>query len=234
MSNKNSISSEGQYIVKHEHQINAVLQQAIDSFESVATIFSIDAIKDASLPQKYILNIKRISNQAISDVSSGKLTVKEGAEFCQEMRNKIMGETRSATSLHSFSYAESLKKDGKILQNLLDKNSKEIFNTKFSKLNLEQKNKVYYSIIESDNKSQEALRQTTIISGGIIGGRISGIAAATGVRQAGISLSPLCGPGAWACAIAAILIGSLIGGMIGESLSHEISNELDEANLWFQ
>lgn len=248
----------GSYSVKQQHKLDSILQQAIDSFEAAATRFSLDYIKDANARQAYMTNIKRISDEVKAEVASGKMTVKEGAEFCQEMRNKIMEEARAVSSAQGLAKAESLKKDGATLEALLDKYAEKLFNKKFSQLDTAQKNKVYYSIIEASGRDNAKVtagtRRMRIIGKvgllvtaalavhsiaiadnkpkeGIRQGAIIGGGVAGGLL-AGLAVSTLCGPGAPICAIAVVLLGSIAGGYAAEETVDHFDEELEEFTRW--
>jgi hypothetical protein len=248
----------GSYQTNQQHTIDGVLQQAIDSFESAASRFATDFIKDANARQSYTANIKRISEAVKADVASGKMTVKEGAEFCQQMRNKIMEEIRVATSAQSRAYAEYLKKDGKTLEMLLDEYSQRLFKQNFSELNELQKSKIYYSIIESSGSARAKVtagtRRLRIL--GKVGLLVTAALAVhsiavadnkpkEGIRQgaiiaggaaggwlAGLAVSTICGPGAPICAVAIVLAGTIAGGYAAEKTAEAFDEELEEFTRW--
>jgi hypothetical protein len=49
---------------------------------------------------------------------------------------------------------------------------------------------------------------------------------------AGLGISALCGPGAPACAIAVVLIGSVVGGFAGGVAADTFDAELEELAHW--
>jgi hypothetical protein len=80
------------------------------------------------MPGNQVERVKRLFNEVLSEVQSGKITVKEGMEFCYQMRNKIMDETRVATSAQGRAKAVSMKPDGgRPLEYYLNKYSDELF-----------------------------------------------------------------------------------------------------------
>ena len=78
-----------------------------------------------------------------------------------------------------------------------------------------------YQILNADDKAKETARQATILGGGAAGGVL-----------AGLGISALCGPGAPACAIAVVLIGSIAGGIAGGVAADTFDAELEELAHW--
>lgn len=247
------------YRVNQEHQISeSVLQKAVDSFEAAATRFSMDAIKDANVRQSYMTNIKRISEQVKKEVAAKNCTVKEGAEFCNEMRNKIMEEHRQISSAQGRAFAEKKKPHGTKMEELVNNYSNKKFKRPFSALSPNEKSTVYYEIIEAagrDNaKFTTKVKKLRIM--GKVGILITGVLAtyeilsadnkmketvrqgmiigggALGGFLAGLGASAICGPGAPVCAIAVVLIGSIGGGLLGETVADTFDEELEEFSNW--
>lgn len=248
----------GPFVVNQHHNLDGVLQKAIEAFEAAASRFAADCIKDANARQAYMTNIKRISREVKAEVDRGKITVKDGAEFCHQMRNKIMNESRAVTSAQGRAYAESLKKEGKTLQNLLDEYSNKLFKRPFSALTDAEKNKVYYSVIESAGRDRASVTAATrrlrvlgkvgLLITAALG--VHAIAIADNkqketVRQgaivggglaggwlAGLAVSGICGPGAPICAVAVVLIGGIAGGLAAEGAVDAFDEELEEFTRW--
>ncbi|MGE5385429.1 MAG: hypothetical protein ACM3SV_06005 [Betaproteobacteria bacterium] len=252
------IEQKGTYSVNQRHELDGLLQKSIEAFEAAASRFATDCIKDANVRQAYMTNIKRISREVIAEVERGAITVKEGAEFCHQMRNKIMEEARVVTSAQGRSFAESLKKEGKTLENLLDAYSKKLFKRPFSALSEVEKNKVYYSVIESAGRDRASVTVATKRLRVI--GKVGLLVTATlavhsvaiadnkpkeAVRQgaiiggglaggwlAGLAVSAICGPGAPICAVAVVLVGGIAGGLAAESAVDAFDDELEEFTRW--
>lgn len=249
----------GRMAVNQEHEINPkILDNAIAAFEAAATRFSIDAISDAKVRQNYMSNIKRISNEIKSLVDSKKITVKEGAEFCYEMRNKIMAEARTVTSPQALSIAEKKKKLPPTMEEILNKKANEIYKKDFSKLETAEKQRIYYRTIESAGRDNAAM--TTKVKRLRVIGKVCLLATAAiatysilnadnkqkeAVKQgfgiggglfggflAGLTVSTICGPGAPVCAVAIVLMGSLAGGGVGAYVAETLDNELEEFTKW--
>lgn len=253
-----AVEQHGPYPVNQQHDLEGILQKAIDSFEAAASRFATDCIKDASTRQAYMANIKRISQEVKAEVDNGKITVKQGAEFCQQIRNKIMDETRTVTSAQGRAYAEALKQEGATLNKLLDYYAQKLFKRPFSVLSDAEKNKVYYTVIESAGRDRAnitaATRRLRVIGkvGLLITAALGVHAVATAdnkpkeaIRQgaivgggmaggwlAGLMVSTICGPGAVICAVAVVLIGAVGGGLAAESAAGLFDEELEEFSRW--
>jgi len=249
----------GSFPVRNDHTLSqSPLDTAIAAMEGAATRFSLDAINDANVRSSYMANIRRVSQQAKSDVMAGKVSSLEAVEYCYEMRNKIMAEHRDFTSAQGLAKAEKLKTAPPSLTNLLDKYAQNKYNLNYEQLSEAQKKEVHYRIIESSGRdnakiSRGTQRMRIIGKVGILvtatiatyeiltadnkvketarQGLIIGSGAAGGFL-AGLGVSALCGPGAPFCAIAVILIGSTVGGVAGSFTADALDDELEEFSHW--
>lgn len=250
----------GKMAVNQEHEIEPkVLDNAIEAFEAAAAKFSRDAITDANVRINYTKNIKRISEEVRALVNSKSITVKEGATFCNEMRNKIMMEVRAVTSPQGRAVAQKMKGEGKSLEYLMNKYAGDKYGgKKFSQLTQVQKNAVLYEIIEASGRDNAKFSATTrrlqII--GKVGLLLTGVLAThaiiyadnkpkEAIRQglgigggifggflAGLALSSICGPGAPFCAVAVVLAGSISGGIAGTYVADTLDDEIEEFSRW--
>ena len=249
----------GRMAVNREHEIDPkVLDSAIEAFEAAATRFSIDVISDAKVRENYMANIKRMSQEVKSLVNSKQVTVKEGAEFCNKMRNSILLESRSVTSPQGLAVAVKKKPHGLPLQEALDKYAKQIYKSPFSSLSEQQKNRIYYEIIESSARDNEGMttanKRLRVI--GKVGLLITAVLATHAiiyadnkpkeiVKQglgigggifggflAGLAVSSVCGPGAPVCAVAVVLVGSITGGVAGSVVADSLDEEIEEFSRW--
>ncbi len=250
---------QGPFAVGQEHELPSPLQLARDEFEAAASRFATDAIRDAGLRQLYKSNIQRISREVQAEVDAGRVSVLEGARFCQRMRNQIMEETRVASSAQGRAYAESMKKDGPSLRALLDKYAVEHFQRPFEGLSEVEKSKVFYSVIESASRDRSKVSAATRRLGilGKVGLVVTAILAVHAVAVAddkpteairqgvligggmvggsvagAVLAAPLCGPGAVVCAVAIVLLGSVAGSLVAESWVGTADEELEEFRRW--
>lgn len=70
----------------------------------------IDVSNDAHTRARYISQIQRISSIAKADLSAGRTSYLEAAEYCHAMRNQVMEEYRKLTSVQGLARAEQIKK----------------------------------------------------------------------------------------------------------------------------
>ncbi len=152
-----------EFQAKQSHPIEdpKVVDAAISALESAAAKFSVDAINDANVRASYKSNINRIVTEVKAELSTKKITVKEAAEFCYDMRNKIMAEHRAYTSAQGLAVAEKLKSKPPSFAKLLDKYAQSLFSKEFSALTAAEQSKVYYSIIESSARDRASVTAAT-------------------------------------------------------------------------
>ncbi len=249
----------GPFAVGQEHELPSPLELTRNEFEAAGSRFATDAIRDARLRQLYQSNIQRISREVRAEVDAGRVSVVEGARFCQRMRNHLMEETRAASSAQGRAYAQKVKPTGPTLELLLDRYANGLFKRPFASLSDLQKNQVYYSIVESagrDNLDVSAqtrrlrvLGKVGLVATGIIGVHAVAIAddkprelirqgstiaggMAGGAIAGGLLVAPICGPGAVVCAVAIVLLGSVVGSVAAETLERTAEDELEEFARW--
>ncbi|HHR6139476.1 MULTISPECIES: hypothetical protein [Providencia] len=250
----------GNYLLENEYLIQAdyVLDKAVAAFEGAATRFSIDAISDANVRNSYQQNIKRVVSEVKEMVDTKKISVKEASIFCYEMRNKIMAEHRKITSPQGLGVAERHKRKPPSLDDLLNKYAQQKFSTDMKNLTINQKNSIYYEIIESaarDNQKFTTMNKRLNILGKVgivITATIAtyeildaenkpkeaikqGMTVGGGVLGgwlAGFAVTPLCGPGAPVCAIAVVLLGGTAGGIAGSVAADSLDDEIEEFTKW--
>lgn len=249
----------GPFAVDQEHTLPSPLQLARDEFEAAGSRFATDAIRDARLRELYRSNIQRISREVQAEVDAGRVSVMEGATFCQRMRNQIMEETRVASSAQGRAYVESLKKEGRSLEWLLDKYARGHFKRPFAALSDSEKSRVYYSVIESTSRGR--VNVSTVAGRLRIMGKVSLVITAVlavhavstaddkprelvrqgaviggglvgGALAGSLLATPLCGPGAVLCAVAVVLMGSTAGSLASMQLERTAEEELEEFKRW--
>lgn len=250
---------EGSFSAKQQHPVeDPVLSKALAAFEGAAIKFSTDAISDANVRSSYTSNIKRVVTEVKQLAAAKKISVKEAAEFCYEMRNQIMAEHRKYTSVQGLALAERHKKAPPSLDQLFDKYAKKKFGKDFKSLSAQQKGAIHYEIIESsarDNpKFTTANRRLKVL--GKVGVIVTAALATHAVLNAdnkpkeavkqgmqigggvaggwlaGLAVSSVCGPGAPFCAIALVLLGSIAGGVAGSVVADSLDEEIEEFTRW--
>lgn len=105
----NHTVANGSFNTQKTHDIqSAILEGAIADYEAIATTFTVNAITDDKVPQQYVKHIKEISDQIRQEVAEGRMTVKEGAEYCSGLRDKLFVEYRKYTSAVGVAKAQKL------------------------------------------------------------------------------------------------------------------------------
>ncbi|CAG4895483.1 hypothetical protein [Paraburkholderia saeva] len=249
----NHAVAKGSYNTQTTHAIkSAILEAAIKDFESVASLFATNAILDNAVRQQYVKHIRMLSDQVRDEVANDNMTVKEGAEYCSGLRDKIFVEYRKYTSALGMAQAEKLKLQARGFDYYLNKYSHELYQKDFINLNLEERNAVYYKVLSK--AGQGSVKVTTKVRRLQIGARVAVLVTAilaTGeiigakdklkevARQgsiiaggmiggvvAGLGVSFVCGPAEPLCAAAVVLIGSNAGGMAAEAANDTYQEEL--------
>lgn len=147
--------------IKNRENSVDYLRSSRDELISIGNKFAETAIRDSVLRQIYTKNIKRVADEVLVEVNSGKMTARDGARFCFDMRNKIMAEIRKLTTPMGLVQAERLKKKAPSFDSILEKNSQKIFGRSFSKLNNIQVNKVFYATITSSGRNRPSVTAAT-------------------------------------------------------------------------
>jgi hypothetical protein len=253
------VSYEDEFNINQMHVLDddSILKSARDALESAGARFSMDAIMDANVRVRYMNGIKRMSLAVQEEVASGRVSIRDAAIFCNEVRNQILEEGRKVTSTQARAYAEYLKPTGVSLDELLDKYSKP-FKKSFSELTEFEKNQVYYSVIEASGRDRAtvtiATKRLKLI--GKVGLLVTAVLAThailnsenkvteiarqgtviqggvLGMFVAGLTVGAICGPGAPACAVAVLLIGAATGSVATEVAFETYMDEVKEYATW--
>lgn len=248
---------DGQYQTKTEHPLaGSVLQAAIDTYEETANRLAYDMIRDESVRRKYQAHIKQVSAEVRAQVDSGAMTVKEGAEYCNQMRDKLFVEYRKFTSAQGVAKAQEIKLNARGFDFYLNKYAQQQFGRPFAELSQSERGAVYYAVIESAGRDNarvtvkvaklQALGKSLILVTAVLAvgevvrakdkvketARQGSIVAAgmIGGAVAGAAVSFVCGPAEPACAYVTVAIGSNLGGMAGQVLFGFYQEELDAFN----
>lgn len=247
------------YLAEKVHPLEGeVLKQALESFEGAALKFSVDFIQDAGQRENYNRNVQRVKADVLAEVKAGRVSVKEAAEHCYEMRNKIMTEIRTKTSLQGRAVAESRKKVSRALEELLNEKASNKFGKKFLDLDGQQRSLVHYDIIESSarpsagyNTTNKILRVTgkvlIVVTIAYAAYDIAGAENKTketikqgaaigggllGTFIGGGAAIALCAGGAPVCTIALLLAGGASGGWLASKGVDLYDDELEEFTRW--
>ncbi|PWE45198.1 hypothetical protein C9I50_04290 [Pseudomonas prosekii] len=249
----------GSYVVQREHALqHSPLDRALELMEGTALRFSLDAIHDEKVRANYLKNIKRIAQQTLTDVTAGKITAREGVDFSNQVRNKIMMEHRAFTSAQGLAVVQKKKADGRTVQSLLDRYSKNLFKKSYESLTPAEQSKVHYTILEAAGRDDSRFTSGTkkmrlmgklgiLVTAALASYQIlnaenktketarQGIiigSGAVGGLLAGLGVSAFCGPGAPICAFVVVIVGTIAGGVAGEVVTDSLDEELEEFSHW--
>ncbi|PAK13858.1 hypothetical protein [Burkholderia ubonensis] len=166
----------GSYPVNQEHQLEGLLEMALQKFQQTAQQIAVSFIQDARTRQEYMRQIEEIPKVVRAELSSGRVGLPEAVRFAQTIRNQIMKEARAATSATGLALAERHKKEGLTERYLLERYSaiqnvpgvKEMRPPEqkayiqsivdgrtpsvFDRLNQQQRARVFYSIIDASGR----------------------------------------------------------------------------------
>ncbi|MCP1117696.1 hypothetical protein JOE11_002341 [Robbsia andropogonis] len=255
------VAFNGSYETKQEHPLlGSILQAAIDSYEESASRIAYDMIRDDAVRRKYQAHIKRVSAEVKAQVNSGAISVKEGAEYCNQLRDKLFIEYRKFTSPQGVARAQEIKLNAKGFDFYLNKYAEQQFGRSFLTLSETERGSVYYAVIESAGRDNarvtakaakmQALGKSLILFTAVLAvgeivhakdkvrevARQGSIIAAgmIGGAGAGAAVSFICGPAEPICAVATVMIGSNLGGMAGQVMFDVYQDELDAFNklMW--
>nr|WKF56003.1 hypothetical protein HUO10_000447 [Paraburkholderia busanensis] len=188
------------------------------------------------------------------------MSVKDGAIFCNQLRDKLFIEYRKYTSAVGVARAEVVKLDARGFDYYLNKYSQIQFRKNFTELTTAERGAVYYEVVKSSGRGNDTVNSdirklrvrgnvfllvTAILATGeIIGAKnkikemarqgsiVAGGMVGGGI--AGFGVSFVCGPAEPLCAVALVYIGSNAGGMIGQLTNDAYQDELDEFMQWMK
>lgn len=145
---KNTVAS-GSFNTQQTHDIKSgLLEAAIADYEAIATTFAVNAISDDKVRRQYSKHIREISGQVRQEVINGNMTVKEGAEYCSQLRDKLFVEYRKYTSAVGVAQAEALKLKSKGFDHYLNKYAQAQFGKNFDALTTEERSGIYYTVLK--------------------------------------------------------------------------------------
>lgn len=256
---QSKITREGNYATQQTHTLEkGVLEAAIVEFEAVAAKFAADAIKDSKTRERYMAHIKEVSDETRKQVDGGHITVKDGAIYINQLRDKLFVEYRRYTSAIGVAGAEKIKLSSRGFDYYLDKYAQRQFVKPFSQLTELERSKVYYAVIEAAGRPNDdvnasirkmrvmakvAILVTSLFAIGAIinaddkvkeaarqGSIIAGSMLGGGI--AGLLVSFMCGPAEPVCAAILVYIGTSAGAITGEMVNDVYQDELDEFYRW--
>ncbi|WP_144635582.1 hypothetical protein [Bordetella genomosp. 13] len=225
--------------------INDPISQDRSAFDSAIQALKVEVANvgshlslDASARLAYTRQILAMSNELQFEVMSGRLTWAQAAQQAQEARNTIMQIIRGRSTPVGLAIAQSLKKEGVTLNQLVAAKTIKLHGptARFDNLTLSQQNAVYGEIVKSAGRSNPQVTQTisrlSRAGRGLIvisialsayniataddkvsatGREVAVTGAGIGGGIAGGALAGLaCGPGAPVC----VTVGAFVGGAL--------------------
>lgn len=210
--------------------IIAALRAEIANAAAIATV-------DSAARAAYDRQIRAMASELRNMARSGQISWSQAAREASEIRNVVMEVIRGRSTPVGRAVAESLKSQGKTLNEMIAKKTLELFpNSDFNKLTVAQQNRVYSEIVKSAGKSNPRItarmRAFSRVGRGLIfvsvaisvyniamaedkvaatGREAAVIGAGIGGGVAGGALAGLaCGPGAPVC----VTVGAFVGGAL--------------------
>ena len=113
----------------------------------------VDVSNDAHTRARYISQIQRISSTAKADLSAGRTSYLEAAEYCHAMRNQVMEEYRKLTSVQGLARAKQIKKTPPSLAALFERYAQQLFDCPYENLSAEQQQRIHHEVIEASGRS---------------------------------------------------------------------------------
>jgi xanthine/CO dehydrogenase XdhC/CoxF family maturation factor len=130
-------------------------ESAIQSLQSELANVGLHLSVDARARQVYAAQIRLMAEELRHDVAKGGITWAEAAARAQETRNAVMETIRGRSTPVGRAIAQSLKREGKTLNELIARKTVQLFGSgaNFSRLSLSAQNRVYAEIVKSAAKS---------------------------------------------------------------------------------
>jgi hypothetical protein len=140
----------------------AEFESAISSLQAQLANVGTHLVVDAGVRETYTRQVDAMARELRSQAQSGKISWKQAASQANETRNIIMELMRGRGTPVGRAIAESLKLEGKPLNELIAKKTLEKFgqNANFSQLTPAQQNTVYAAIVESAGKANPRVSAT--------------------------------------------------------------------------
>lgn len=148
----------------------ANFESEIQALKGTVSNLGAHLIIDSTTRKAYARQIELMSNELRQQATNGSITWKEAALQAHETRNMIMQIMRFRTTPLGVAIAESIKKQGATLDDLIIQKTHKLYgSTEFSQLTTVQKNNVYAEITVSAGRSKPSV--TALMSKLSWGGR---------------------------------------------------------------
>lgn len=214
----------------------ALFEKSMSALRAEIANAGAHVIIDATARKSYAKQVQKMSSELRALASTGKISWAQAAKQANETRNIIMEVIRTKSTPVGKAIAQSMKKKGKTLNELVAKKTMELHGTSanFNGLTPDQQNNVYAKVVESAGKSSKkvtyTMKKLTHAGRGLVflsialsvynvataqdkvdaaGKEVALTASGIGGGIAGGALAGLaCGPGAPVC----VTLGAFIGG----------------------
>ncbi len=213
------------------------LYKAVDVMRAELTNFGYRGIQVENVRADYLRSIKDTSDEILEMVKSGQISPEEGASRASKMRNVIVELNRGKDSELGRAIAESLKKEGKTLDELLETYSGKRFKQTFSVLPQAEKDAVFLDVVMAAGRDRSSVSKLAPLLGkagkvclvaslaisvynistaddklDALGRESAGLGGGIlGGAAGGAAAGLICGPGAPLCSGIGIFVGGAIG-----------------------
>ena len=137
------------------------LEIALRQFEVAASSFAARTIRMSQVRAEYAKSISEMSRSIRTSVEAGELSANAGAEMAHQMRNQILNMQRSRDMDLGRALAQSMKKRGLSLEDVIAKAMKKLKleGRQFNQLSDLQQRKVYLEVIDSAGRNRPSVTQ---------------------------------------------------------------------------
>lgn len=199
-------------------QSDLAVQQAIHQMEVAANNVAVRLIKSASVRQRYVVEVKEMSDALWAAYRSGSLSAANAAKAANEARNAIMEMARSNDFDFGRAYAQRLKQSGLELDKVIAyvMNQKQGFRERFagkffSELSSAEQTEIFEEVIHAAGRNRSSITQgLTRVRWAARGLWVA--TAAIAIYNVGTSQTPWWQSGREAANIGGGLLGSMAGG----------------------
>lgn len=133
----------------------SIFESSIQALEAEIANVGVHLNVDAAARHSYARQIREMANELRVQASSGRTSWAEAASQAQEMRNTIMEIVRGRCTPIGRALAESLKREGKTLNELIARKAQQLYGptANFSRLSPSLQSKVYFEVVRAAGKS---------------------------------------------------------------------------------
>lgn len=140
----------------------AAFESAIQGLEAELANVGVHLSVDARAREVYAAQIRVMADELRMEATNGRTTWADAAARAQETRNLVMDTIRGRSTPVGRAIAQSLKREGKSLNELIARKTGQLFGpaANFSRLPASAQNRVYAEIVKSAAKSNPQVTAT--------------------------------------------------------------------------